>query len=98
MKVDLNGAAGSDLSGISSPQRGQFGTAEAPGVELDQQLGEDKTTLSGDSASVKALTAKAMQSAEIRQDKVEALRQAIQNGDYKIEPDKIAEAMMRHSG
>jgi len=97
MKVNLNGTDGSNLSGISSPQPGQAGTSAVIGAETDQQIGEDTATLSSDSASVQALTAKALESSEIRQDKVAALRQAIQNGDYKIEPGKIAEAMIQQS-
>ena len=97
MKVDLNGAGASTLSSITSTQRGETAASAVSGTETEPEVGEDKATLSSDSASMQALTAKALQSAEVRQDKVEALRQAIQNGTYKLEPDKIAEAMIRQS-
>jgi flagellar biosynthesis anti-sigma factor FlgM len=95
VKVDLNGHDGSTLSGVPAPQREKPGTATVSDTEIDPQIGEDRATLSGD--SVKVLTEKALAATEIRQDKVEALRQAVQSGDYRIEPFKIAEAMIRRS-
>jgi len=44
-----------------------------------------------------APTAQAMTAPSIRQDKVEALRQSIQNGDYKIDPDQVAQAILRQN-
>jgi negative regulator of flagellin synthesis FlgM len=55
---------------------------------------EDKASLSVDTLSLSSLQAKALAAPEIRQDKVEALRQAIQNGDYRVEPDKVARAIL----
>lgn len=97
MKVDLNGIDSSTLSNVTSTQRGQTAAAATSAIQAESEIGEDKATLSSDSASVDALTAKALQSSEVRQDKIEALRQAVKNGSYKIEPDKIAEAMIRQS-
>lgn len=96
MKVDLNGIDTSTLSSVTSTQRGQTANAISS-TTGDPEISEDKATLSSDTASLKALTAKALESREVRQDKIEALRQAIKNGEYKIEPDKIAEAMIRQS-
>jgi flagellar biosynthesis anti-sigma factor FlgM len=95
VKVDLNGHNGSTLSSVTSPQHEMPGTAPVSPTDIDPQIGEDRTTLSGD--SVTALAARALAAGETRQDKVEALRQAIQNGEYRIEPSKIAEAMIRQS-
>lgn len=97
MKVDLNGVDGSTLSSVNSTQRGQTAAAAASAVQGESEIGEDKATLSSDAASLDALTAKALQSSEVRQDKIDAIREAIKNGSYKIEPDKIAEAMIRQS-
>jgi flagellar biosynthesis anti-sigma factor FlgM len=36
-----------------------------------------------------------MSSADVRQDKVDALRQAIGSGQYKVVPNKIAEGMLQ---
>lgn len=95
VKVDLNGHDVSTLTSITSPQPERSGAAALPDPDADHPMGEDKATLSGD--RVTALTAEVLGFAEVRQAKVEALRQAIQNGDYTIEPSKIAEAMIRQS-
>jgi flagellar biosynthesis anti-sigma factor FlgM len=102
MKVDLNGPDLSSLSeltstNVTSAQQGQVVSSQVPGSPVEPAIGEDTATLSADRFNPQSLTAKALESSEVRQDKVEALRQAIQNGDYKIEPDKIAEAMIRNS-
>jgi len=94
MKVDLNA---SNLSGIISSQGSPSPSPAVSGTTLPESPGEDKATLSGDSANVQNLTTKALELPEVRQDKVEALRAAIKNGDYKIEPSKIAEAMIQQS-
>jgi flagellar biosynthesis anti-sigma factor FlgM len=93
MKVDLNGLTGSTLDGIKSPQRTP--SEAAPAVSTESAVGEDAATLSVDSARVNSLVAKALSVSEVRQDKVEALRQAVENGEYKVDPAKIAEAMIR---
>jgi len=35
-----------------------------------------------------------MSSPEIRQDKVDSLKQALESGNYKLDPGKIAESMI----
>jgi negative regulator of flagellin synthesis FlgM len=95
MKVDLNGLSGSTLDGIPSPQRTPAEATSAAGT--DPAIGEDTATLSVDTAGVNSLVAKALDAPDIRQDKVEALRQAIQNGEYKVDPAQIAEAMIQQS-
>ncbi|MBZ5649471.1 MAG: flagellar biosynthesis anti-sigma factor FlgM [Acidobacteriia bacterium] len=58
---------------------------------------EDKASLSTDALSISSLEAQAMATPPVRQDKVEALRQSIQNGDYRVEADKIAHAILEHN-
>jgi flagellar biosynthesis anti-sigma factor FlgM len=95
VKVDLNAPDVSTLSSVTLPQHEKPGTTGVSATDIDPQIGEDRATLSGD--SVTALAAKALAVGEVRQDKVEALRRAIQNGEYRIEPSQIAEAMIRQS-
>ncbi len=101
MKVDLNGPDPSSLSELTSTNitsaQGQVVSPQVSGSPVEPAIGEDTATLSSDRFSPQSLTAKALESSEVRQDKVEALRQAVQNGDYKIDPAKIAEAMIRQS-
>jgi negative regulator of flagellin synthesis FlgM len=92
MKVDLNG---STLDRITESQvNSKTGQAsESPSTSQVQ----DTATLSTDSAMVSQLANQVLASSEVRQDKVEALQQAIQRGEYKVEPEKIADAMIRES-
>lgn len=96
MQVDLNGLDPTTLSSVTSTQQGKTAPTPVSDADADQTVGEDTATLSV-GTDTKALAAKALESPETRQDKIEALRQAVQNGIYKIEPDKIAEAMIRDS-
>jgi len=56
-------------------------------------LGEDQAQLSGAHAQVEALAAQAAQLPEVRQARVQILRQALQSGQYNPDPEKIAGAM-----
>src|ERR1700691_5942142 len=95
MKVELNGpTAGATLDAVTSAQANK---PEISGENAVQTPEEDNVTLSTDTSSIAALTTKAMTSPEIRQDKVDALRQAIANGDYKVDPGQIAKAMIADS-
>lgn len=90
MRVDLGGTTASQ---ITSEQSGQLKKTSGQATNISS-LREDTTSFSSDSASVSDLTAKAMATPEIRQDKVDALKQQISSGNYKIEPGKIADAIL----
>ena len=70
-------------------QAGPRGSASAARADS-----EDHVTFSSESVSISSLTAKALQSPAVRQDKIDALRQAVTNGDYKIDAAKIASSMV----
>ena len=95
MNVDLNGLDPSLLDNVSSTQRG----TTQPAVRTTDGTGvlDDDTaaTLSVQTDRTKTLVTKALESAQIRQDKIDALRQAVQNGEYKLDPATIAEAMLQ---
>ncbi len=55
---------------------------------------QDRTTLRTDTLSLQSLTSQALNSPEIRQDRVSALSQSVKNGDYKIDSTKTAEAII----
>jgi flagellar biosynthesis anti-sigma factor FlgM len=54
----------------------------------------DRTTLNSDGKSIQLLTKQALQSPEVRQGKVEAIRQSVSSGQYEVDPGKIADAMI----
>jgi flagellar biosynthesis anti-sigma factor FlgM len=94
MRIDASaGAQGppeTERSGTQSAS--SAGQASATGTS-DGVLGEDQAELSGTHVQVQVLTAQALQLPEIRQEKVNALRQVVQGGTYQPSSDQIAEAM-----
>ena len=58
--------------------------------------GEDQAELSGAHVQVQALVAQASQLPEVREERVNALRQAIQGGHYQSSPEKVAGAVFEH--
>jgi flagellar biosynthesis anti-sigma factor FlgM len=90
MRIDLNNIS---FQGVEREDNTRKAGAKPPTARSV----EDKTSLSVDTLSVSSLEARAMSSPQIRQDKVDALRQSIQNGDYKVEADKVAHAILNQN-
>ncbi len=90
MRIDLNGIS---LNGMEREDK----TKKAGAKPTSSPNVEDKASLSTDTLSLTSLEATALAAPEVRQDKVEALRQAIQNGEYKVDPQKIAHAILEHN-
>jgi flagellar biosynthesis anti-sigma factor FlgM len=90
MRIDLNNISLPGLDRDDKTRKAGSKPSSAPNVE-------DTTSLSVGTLSISSLTSQAMTSPEIRQDKVEALRQSIQNGDYKVEADKVAHAILNQN-
>ncbi len=59
-------------------------------------LGEDQAQLSGAHLQVQALAAQASQLPEVRQERVSALRQAVESGNYSPSPEQVAGALLSH--
>jgi len=55
---------------------------------------QDTQDSSEDHVSLSALATRAMETPEVRQDKIEALRQSITSGQYQMDPTESAEAML----
>lgn len=90
MRVDLNNSAAGQIGNEPSSKRVN---AENFPAQASDGSG-DRTTLTSGSGSVGALVSEAMSSPEVRQDKVQSLQQAISSGQYQLDPDKIAGAMI----
>ena len=89
MRIDLN----SPLTGAQAEHSGKPSSApKARRVQVD-----DNATLSHDTVTVSSLAAKALETPEVRQDRVESLRQAVQNGTYSVNPQDIAEAILAYA-
>jgi flagellar biosynthesis anti-sigma factor FlgM len=88
MRIDLtNPVAGQIASEASGKPSGAQGAAGS-------EASEDRATLSSGAASVDSLVSQAMQSPEVREDKVASLRQAIGSGNYQLDPAGIAASMI----
>ena len=90
MRVDLSQLT---TSQVAAEQNAKKVSEKHLGVS-DLAAGEDRTTFTSDSSSVNSLVSKAMTSPEIRQELVGQLKQAIESGQYKLEPSAIASSMI----
>jgi negative regulator of flagellin synthesis FlgM len=89
MRIDLNQAA-SQIANESNPK-----PVDAENVAAsDLASSGDRTTLTSTQQSLNALVTTAMSSPEIRQDRVDSLKQAISDGTYKLDPEQIASSMI----
>jgi negative regulator of flagellin synthesis FlgM len=90
MRIDLNQAAASQIASETSPKQVNAENVAAS----DLAGGEDRATLTSTQQPLSALVSTAMSSPEIRQDRVDSLKQAISNGTYELDPEKIAASMI----
>jgi flagellar biosynthesis anti-sigma factor FlgM len=90
MRIDLFNSAASQID--SKPNSNQVEASDVQTPEVND--GGDHTTLTSGSVSVSSLVSEAMSSPQVRHDKVQSLQQAINSGQYKLDPDKIAGAMI----
>jgi flagellar biosynthesis anti-sigma factor FlgM len=89
MRIDLTNSSASELSTELSSQVSTPGTAQTGKAGT-----EDRATFTSDSVSVNSLVSTALSSPEIRQDKVDSLRLAVDSGQYELDPAKIASSMV----
>jgi flagellar biosynthesis anti-sigma factor FlgM len=83
-----NGVHNSDQTSGSSPV--------ATGSNAVGNLGQDHAQLSGSQMLVQTLAAQTAQLPNIREERVSALRQAVQSGTYHPSPADVAGAMFSH--
>lgn len=93
MRIDSN-QSGQTVSESNQPA----GAAAGGGPSVNLNLNENQAQLSGTHVLVQALVAEAAQLPEVRQEKVNALRQSVQSGDYKPDPAQVAGALVSHLG
>jgi flagellar biosynthesis anti-sigma factor FlgM len=88
MRIDSNRPVATDLTAEKAKNSGK-------GDNAAEVSGHSPDAFSVDTISVGALQAKALATPEVRQEKVQSLRDAIRNGSYEVDPAKIADAMLR---
>jgi flagellar biosynthesis anti-sigma factor FlgM len=90
MRIDLFNSTASQIASEQSSQQ-----VNAPNTSKSSLSNEeDRATLTSDSTSVGSLVSTALSSPELRQDKIDSLRQAIGSGQYDLDPGKIAASMV----
>jgi len=90
MRIGLNTP---DPQSISAEQAKKPSTAATN--QSEATLASDKTTaLSQDKVTLSALATQALGQPEVRQDRVDSLRQSINRGQYKLDPNEIADAIL----
>ena len=90
MRIDLTQATASQIATEPSPKQVNVDNIAASDVDA----GGDRTTLTSAQQSLSDLVSMAMSSPEIRQDRVDSLKQSISNGTYQLDPEKIAASMI----
>jgi len=85
--------------GLNSPDPQRVSTEQpstsSAGVrQTGRAQGEDADTFSSDSLSLSTLANRALQMPEVRQEKVDSLRQSIASGQYAVDAQSIAGAML----
>jgi len=90
MRIDLTQATASQMTNEPSAEQVKA-RSETGSVAAEH---EDRTTFSSQTESLGSLVQTAMNSPEVRQDKVSSLRSAVNNGTYKLDPDEIASSMI----
>lgn len=90
MRIDLFNTQASQIAGQPNSNK-----VKGQGVAASEVDGSgDHATLTAGSGSIGSLVSQALTSPEIRQEKVQALQQQVSSGQYKLDPEKIAEAMI----
>jgi negative regulator of flagellin synthesis FlgM len=85
--------------GLNSPQSPEISTDRASTSSVSTQSTSATSQVdkfSGDTVSLSSLATQALQLPEVRQDKIDSLRQQIASGNYQIDSKGIADAMLSH--
>jgi len=98
MRIDLSyepqATLESERSTIGPAAAGSSSRNAAPGESLGQD--QDQAQLSGAYVEVQTLAAQASQLPEVREDRVQTLRQAVEGGQYQARPSQVAGALVAH--
>jgi len=69
-------------------------TSNGPATPPNSAQASPVDKFGGDTVSLSSLAAQTLQMPSVRQDKIDALRQQVQGGDYDVDPRGTAEAML----
>jgi negative regulator of flagellin synthesis FlgM len=97
MPININGPTPSqvDTSKSRQSQNSNGVNAEKSGNGTERASSEDVVQLSDKARVMKAVESRVQSMPDIDQDKVDRIRNALSNGEYKIDFDKLADAFRR---
>ena len=103
MRVDLTSRGVEQPENSKTGRAGQTGASgttasSASSSSSSSTLGLDQASFSFDPTRVQSLEAQVLAQPEIRQAKVQALQQAIGNGEYSVSAGQVADAMVSELG
>ena len=90
MRIDSN----QPLTNQVADDRASSNAGKAGGAPSSNAWSAAESSFSATAAGMANLTARALETPAVRQDRVDALRQAISSGSYEIDPKQIADAML----
>ena len=90
MRVD---AALSFPENMQPDKVGQSGSTTQQSRPAAVATGQDQAQLSVDNATIQQLKVKLSQVPEVRQDRVDALRQAVSSGSYQVSDQQLSDAI-----
>jgi flagellar biosynthesis anti-sigma factor FlgM len=90
MRIDSNQPVANQVS----TERSGRGAAKSEGSGTGAH---EPGSVTAETNSLSGLEAQVLATPEIRQDRVEALRQAISNGAYQVDASQIADAILRQA-
>lgn len=96
MQIELNNSLASLLRTDQGVK--QVSTSDTAVTQGVTGVAQDRTTLHSDSMSVKSLTSQALSSPEVRQNKVDTIRQSVNSGSYQLNATATAGAIIEDNG
>jgi flagellar biosynthesis anti-sigma factor FlgM len=90
MRIDLNSSVPQRVATEKAAKTPAAANHTDSAQEPDSAYSQDTVRLSG-------LASQAMSMPDVRQDLVARLRQSVQSGQYSVDPQKVAEAMLQQA-
>jgi flagellar biosynthesis anti-sigma factor FlgM len=78
---------------MQTPKAANAGSSTAQGSTASVGSSQDQAQLSANSGTVQQLQTALSQVPEVRQDRVDALRQAMSNGSYQVSDQQLGDAI-----
>jgi flagellar biosynthesis anti-sigma factor FlgM len=94
-RMRINSGMPADFAVEAGRSTKSGGTTAAHAADSHETAGADTTALSTGQDRVSTLISELRNVPEVRQEKVDALRAAIQRGEHQVAPEQIAAAMYR---